>query len=141
MNGNESVGIVLVSHSLKLADGTADVIRNLAGYVEIATAGGVHTMGATPGDVLNALEGMRSSNVLVFTDIGSSTIATLAALDVAPDELTGRVRVVNAPFVEGALLAGVSAMDNGTVAECLEAAESGLDLARRKVPTIASSEV
>lgn len=106
MSEPEAVGLVLVSHSLRLAEGTADVIRGLAGYVEIATAGGKSgALGATPGDVLRAVEDMRSSNILVFTDIGSSILATGAALDVADPDLRGRVTVLNAPFVEGAVCA------------------------------------
>lgn len=48
-------------------------------------------------------------DVLVLLDLGSSTMNTSLALELLPEDQRARVRVADAPLVEGAVLAAVSA--------------------------------
>jgi phosphoenolpyruvate---glycerone phosphotransferase subunit DhaM len=118
------VGIVLVSHSSVVAEGTAELVRHLAGEVEISAVGGDSegTLGTDPERIRAAIEGLRADEILVFMDLGSAVLSAETVLEMLPPNLGGRVRLVDAPFVEGAFAAGVVASAGADAAECLEAA-------------------
>lgn len=118
------VGIVLVSHSSVVAEGTAELVRHLAGEVEISAVGGDSegTLGTDPERIRAAIEGLRAGEILVFMDLGSAVLSAETVLEMLPPDLGGRVRLVDAPFVEGAFAAGVVASAGADAAECLEAA-------------------
>jgi phosphoenolpyruvate---glycerone phosphotransferase subunit DhaM len=118
------VGIVLVSHSSVVAEGTAELVRHLAGEGEISAVGGDSegTLGTDPERIRAAIEGLRADEILVFMDLGSAVLSAETVLEMLPPDLGGRVRLVDAPFVEGAFAAGVVASAGADAAECLEAA-------------------
>ncbi|QKY69904.1 dihydroxyacetone kinase phosphoryl donor subunit DhaM [Lentibacillus sp. CBA3610] len=101
------VGIVLISHSPKIVDGTKDMIRQVIKDVPIETAGGTdeNAVGTSIEKIQQAID--RANNgqgVLVFYDIGSAQMnAEMAA------EMTEAVdvRIMEAPLVEGAYVAAV----------------------------------
>jgi PTS hybrid protein len=119
------VGLVLVSHSREIAVGLARLVGQIAGPdVTVRAAGGMPdgSLGTDGGEVLAALRAAANgdgSGAVVLMDLGSSVLAVRAALgELGPDELE-RIAVVDAPFVEGAVAAGVTAStgaDLGTVA-------------------------
>ena len=102
------VGIVLVSHSRELAQGLADLASQVAGpEVRIEPAGGgpegtLGTSGSTVGDAIERAD--SGAGVVVLADLGS---AVLTVKDVVQDRFNGRVRLLDAPFVEGAIAAAV----------------------------------
>jgi PTS hybrid protein len=107
------VGLVLVSHSAAIADGLAEFVRQVAGpEVAIVPAGGGPdgTLGTDGGRVLDALRSVAGgAGAVVLMDLGSSVLSVRAALDeLEPAESEG-IAVVDAPFVEGAIAAGVAA--------------------------------
>ncbi len=60
--------------------------------------------------VLRAIEECWSEDgVLVLMDLGSAVLSAEMALDLLPEERRARVRLVAAPFVEGAVAAAVAA--------------------------------
>ncbi|MBN2203523.1 MAG: PTS-dependent dihydroxyacetone kinase phosphotransferase subunit DhaM, partial [Thermoleophilia bacterium] len=115
------VGIVLVCHSAKLAEGVKELAAQVAaGALRIAVAGGLDrvpatgaadaTLGTDAMLVLRAIEEVWSEDgVLVLMDLGSAVLSAEMALDLLPEERRGRVRLVAAPFVEGAVAAAVAA--------------------------------
>jgi dihydroxyacetone kinase phosphotransfer subunit len=112
-NGNGLVGLVLVSHSAAIADGLAEFVRQVAGpEVAIVPAGGGPdgTLGTDGGRVLDALRSVAGgAGAVVLMDLGSSVLSVRAALEeLEPAESEG-IAVVDAPFVEGAIAAGVAA--------------------------------
>jgi dihydroxyacetone kinase phosphotransfer subunit len=112
-NGNGLVGLVLVSHSAAIADGLAEFVRQVAGpEVAIVPAGGGPdgTLGTDGGRVLDALRSVAGgAGAVVLMDLGSSVLSVRAALEeLEPAECEG-IAVVDAPFVEGAIAAGVAA--------------------------------
>lgn len=123
------VGIVLVSHSAALAGGLAEIIGQVAGSeVRIETAGGSLDGGlGTSGDrVEAALTNADSGDgVVVLVDLGSSVLVVRHLLSTLGTN--GRIRLVDAPMVEGAIAAGVVASGGATVAEVAAAAESARD--------------
>ena len=118
------VGIVLVSHSPQVAEGTAELVRNMAGEVEMAAVGGDvdGSLGTDPDRIRSSIEGLESDEVLVFMDIGSAVLSAETVLETLDPEVAEKVWLVDAPFVEGAFAAGVLASTGADAEECVEAA-------------------
>ncbi len=118
------VGMVLVSHSPEVADGTAELVRTMAGEVEMVAVGGDTdgSFGTDPDRIRSAIEGLEADEVLVFMDIGSAVLSAETVLEMLEPEVAEKVRLVDAPFVEGAFAAGVLASTGADADECIEAA-------------------
>lgn len=125
MSGEATVGIVLVSHSAALAEGTAEVAGQIGGgSVIIAPAGGTED-----GGIGTSIERVRqallaaggSAGVVILPDLGSSVLTVRALL--SEEDFAGPVAVADAPFVEGAVAATVAAAAGGDVKAVLQAAE------------------
>src|SRR5689334_93553 len=105
-----SVGIVLVSHSAELAAGLRLLVEQIgADTVPLATAGGTDDgrIGTSYDRVLAAIRDVdRGAGVVVLPDLGSSVLTARTVLEDHPsDDIT----IVDAPFVEGAVAAAVTA--------------------------------
>lgn len=108
------VGIVLVSHSAAVAASVAELVQGLVGAgggVPVAPAGGTEDGGlGTSAELIAAAAASvdRGAGVAVLVDLGSSVL-TVKALLAEGDELPDRTRLIDAPFVEGAVAAVVTA--------------------------------
>ena len=118
------VGFVLISHSKEIAEGTADLVRQMAGEVEMAAVGGDSegSFGTDPDRIKEAVEGLDADEVLIFMDLGSAVLSAEMVLEMLEEDLRNRARLVDAPFVEGAFAAGVVASAGADAEECVEAA-------------------
>jgi phosphoenolpyruvate---glycerone phosphotransferase subunit DhaM len=130
------VGLVLVSHSAEIASGLAGLVGQVAGPdVPIRAAGGMPdgSFGTDGGRVLETLRGAANgggAGAVVLMDLGSSVLAVRAALaELEPEELE-RIVVADAPLVEGAVAAGVTASTGAGLAEVAEAAREARDVAK-----------
>jgi phosphocarrier protein FPr len=109
------IGIVIVSHSAKLAEGVVELARNMGGAdIRIQAAGGLdmpeQPLGTDPMLILNAIEGVYSDDgVLVLMDLGSAILSAEMAIDMLPEEKRNKVILCEAPIVEGAVAAAVQA--------------------------------
>ncbi len=126
MSDEAKVGIVLVSHSAALAEGTAEVAGQIGGgTVAIAAAGGTDDgcIGTSIAKVRRAL-GLADAGagVVILPDLGSSVLTVRALLSEAED-LPESLAVADAPFVEGAVAATVAAAAGGDIKAVLGAAE------------------
>jgi PTS hybrid protein len=119
------VGMVLVSHSLQVAEGTAELVWSMAGEVKMAAVGGDAdgSLGTDPDRIRLAIEGLEADEVLVFMDIGSAVLSAETVLEMLEPEVAAKVRLVDAPFIEGAFAAGVLASTGADAEECIEAAQ------------------
>ena len=119
-----AVGIVLVSHSPRIAEGTAELVGHMAGEVEVRAVGGDTEggLGTDPDGILAAVEGLGTDEVLVFMDIGSAVLSAETVLDMLEPGTKEKVRLVDAPLVEGAFAAAVMASTGAGGEECVEAA-------------------
>ena len=110
---NGFVGLVLVSHSAAIAEGLAELVAQVAGPdVAIVTAGGGPdgSLGTDGGRVLEALErGATGAGSVVLVDLGSAVLSVRAALGELDPEAAAQLDVADAPLVEGAIAAGVTA--------------------------------
>ena len=118
------VGLVLVSHSPEIAEGTAELVRHMAGEVEVTAVGGDSdgALGTDPERIQTAIEELEAGEVLVFMDIGSAVLSAETVLEMLDPEVAEKVWLVDAPFVEGAFSAGVLASTGADAEECVEAA-------------------
>ena len=86
------VGIVIVSHSHLIAEGVAELAREMGGPdVRLETAGGLnmpdHPIGTDAVMVMEAIERAWSDDgVLVLMDLGSAVLSAEMALDLMPEE-------------------------------------------------------
>lgn len=109
------VGIVVVAHSEQLAAGVCEVALQMAGgkNVLVLPAGGTEDgrLGTSLDKVMNALRQIldQGYSALILADLGSSIMVAEMALEYLPPEWQSRVRLANAPLVEGALAAVVAA--------------------------------
>ena len=118
------VGIVLVSHSVRLAEGTADLAGQVSGgSVRVLAAGGTDDggLGTSAEKIGAALAGAETgAGVLVLPDLGSAVLTVRAMLEDLPQS---RVVLVDAPFVEGAVAATVTAAAGADLKAVAQAAE------------------
>ncbi|MFE4656424.1 PTS-dependent dihydroxyacetone kinase phosphotransferase subunit DhaM [Streptomyces hydrogenans] len=116
--GPGRVGIVLVSHSAAVAGAVADLARGLAGgggLAPVAAAGGTPDGGlGTSSELITAAARAvdEGAGVALLVDLGSAVL-TVKALLAEGDELPAGARLVDAPFVEGAVAALVTASAGG----------------------------
>ena len=119
------VGIVLVSHSFELAHGLAAMAVQVAGddvRVEPAGGGPDGSLGTTGDAVWNAIVRADSGQgVVVLADLGSSILTVRHLLE--EGRPNGHVRLVDAPFVEGAIAAAVMSSAGQELEDVARAAE------------------
>jgi len=126
------VGIVLVSHSAELARGLARLAAAVAGAeVRIEPAGGDPAGGlGTSGDLVSAAldRADTGDGVVALGDLGSAFLILRGVLE----ERGGseRVRLVDAPFVEGAVAAAVVASAGASLDDVARAAEQARGAAK-----------
>jgi len=127
MNG--SVGIVLVSHSAELATGLGALLAQIGSdTVPVVAAGGTDDgrIGTSYELIAKAItKADQGAGVIVLPDLGSSVLTTRTVLD---DHPRTDVTVVDAPFVEGAVAAVVTAAAGGDLDAVITAAKEARDV-------------
>jgi dihydroxyacetone kinase phosphotransfer subunit len=120
------VGVVLVSHSPKLAEGLAELVRELGGdQVPVIAAGGMDdgSLGTSYGRIEQAVsEADQGAGVLLLGDLGSALLTVKTLLDEGVGK-EARAVLADAPFVEGAVAAVVTASAGGDLDSVRAAAE------------------
>jgi PTS hybrid protein len=123
------VGIVLVSHSPQLAAGLAELLAAIGSPdVAVVLAAGTEDgrLGTNPDAVGVAVASAdRGDGVVVLPDLGSAVLSVKVALE---DSDPARHVLVDAPFVEGAVAAAVTAAGGAPVGEVAEAARGARDV-------------
>ena len=117
------VGIVIVSHSQKLAEGVVEVAKMMAQDAPIAAAGGLEdgNLGTSYEKICAAVEEVYSADgVAVLMDMGS---AVMTAEMVLEDLDKPNVKLLDCPLVEGAVLAAVDSAGGRTLDEIAERVE------------------
>nr|WSZ94437.1 dihydroxyacetone kinase phosphoryl donor subunit DhaM [Streptomyces sp. NBC_00857] len=121
------VGIVLVSHSRAVATAVAALAQGLTGgatTAPVAPAGGTQDGGLGTSSELIATAAAavnRGAGVAILVDLGSAVL-TVKTLLAEGDELPDNTRLVDAPFVEGAVAAVVTASAGGDLDAVVAAA-------------------
>src|SRR6266849_3258375 len=122
-----AVGLVIVSHSSRLADGVAELADQMTqGKTPIAAAGGAidDILGTSTDKILDAIQSVDGPDgVLVLLDLGSAILSAEMALEMLSDEQRNRIRLSYAPLVEGAVAAALEASLGRTLAQVQQMAE------------------
>ncbi|MBW4492891.1 MAG: phosphoenolpyruvate--protein phosphotransferase [Oscillatoria princeps RMCB-10] len=126
------VGIVIVAHSAKLAAGVRELAQQMVGSeVKIALAAGIddpeNPFGTDAVRVCEAIESVYSdAGVVVLMDLGSALMSAEMAVEFLPEEKRDRVRLCEAPLVEGALAAAVRAGAGASLEQVMAEARGSL---------------
>jgi phosphoenolpyruvate---glycerone phosphotransferase subunit DhaM len=123
----ESVGVVIVSHSPKVAEGAADMVRQMVGEeVPLAWTGGNPSggLGTDVGQIMAAIDrAWSNAGVVVLVDLGGAETNSEMAIEMLPDDRRGKVLICNAPVVEGAVVAATEASGGSSVDVVRQTAE------------------
>jgi PTS hybrid protein len=136
----DRIGLVFVSHSALIASGLVALARQMAPTTTLVAAGGMDDEGiGTSFDKISAAlaDADGGAGVVVLCDLGSAILTAETALEFLDDETRARVRIADAPLVEGGVAAAVAAEIGGDLAAVLAAAESA-GSQRPDAPTPAS---
>jgi dihydroxyacetone kinase phosphotransfer subunit len=114
-----NVGIVIVSHSPKVAEGAADMVRQMVGdSVPLAWTGGnvEGGLGTDVAAIIAAIERAWSdAGVAVLVDLGGAETNSEMAIDMLDAGRRERVVVCEAPVVEGAVMAATESSGGATL--------------------------
>ena len=140
------VNILLVSHSYQLANGVAELVRQMApsDSVKIDVAAEIgddhQEIGTNAVEIMEKLNALYTpEGTLVLMDLGSAILSAEMALDMLDEEVKTQVRLCPAPFVEGAIAAGVQANMGSDLDSVYREAMSAL-LAKQQLQPEASQE-
>jgi PTS hybrid protein len=131
-----TVGLVVVSHSAKIAEGVVELAGQMAGQVRIQAAGGtdeggIGTDGTLIAEAIAAAD--EGDGVLILVDLGSAVLSAQLAIDELVGEAArGRVRIAEAPVVEGAVVAAIQASAGSRLEVVDQAARGAATLVKVK---------
>jgi dihydroxyacetone kinase phosphotransfer subunit len=131
------VGIVIVSHSEKLAIGVQELATQMvhgsmwADAPRFAIAAGIddveNPLGTDAMQIYQAIELVYSDEgVVVLMDLGSAVLSAELALEFLPEEQRAKVRLCDAPLVEGAIAAVVQAANGANIEQVIAEARGAL---------------
>ena len=127
------VGIVIVSHSWKIAEGVCDLAREMSS-AKIIPAGGLEdgSIGTDAARIVQAIKDAdQGDGVAIIADIGSSIMSAEAAIEILEDEGEEiHAEIADAPIVEGAICAAVEAAGGGNLDSVLTSAEESKDASK-----------
>lgn len=126
------IHLVIVSHSRQLAEGLAELARQMAPPdLTIAAVGGVQDgqgqvhLGTDALAIVDAIKANPSPDgVLILVDLGSAVLSAETAVDLLDEALQQRCLISNAPLVEGTIIAAIEAGLDHNLAEINESAEA-----------------
>ena len=117
------VGIVIVSHCEKLAEGVVDLARLMAAETPMRAAGGMDDggFGTSFEKITNAINEIYTDDgVIILVDLGSAVMTTEMVLEMMEDR---NVKMVDCPLVEGAIAASVVADGGAPMLDVIRAAQ------------------
>lgn len=117
------VGLVIVSHSQKLAESVVELAALMAPEAPMAAAGGMEDggFGTSFEKIYEAIESVYSDDgVIVLMDLGSAVMTTEMVIESMEDRL---IKMVDCPIVEGAISASVSAAGGDSIENVVESAK------------------
>lgn len=120
------VGLVIVSHSQKLAEGVKELAKQMAPDVPIEPAGGTSDgcLGTDAVLIQQAVEKLSDCDgVLVLMDLGSAVLSAQTALEFLDESVRAKVALADSPLVEGAVAAAVQASLGSPLESVKEVAE------------------
>ena len=123
---SSNVGIVIVSHSPKVAEGAADMVRQMVGAeVPVAWTGGNPDGGlgtSVPAIIAAIDQAWSEAGVAILVDLGGAETNSEMAVEMIGEPRAHRIVVCNAPIVEGAVMAATEASGGASLKEVVATA-------------------
>lgn len=126
------VGIVIVSHSRRLAEGVRELAAQMVqGKVPLAVAAGIddpeHPLGTDATKIYEAIASVYTEEgVIVLMDLGSALMNAEMALEFFPEEHRHHVYLCEASLVEGVFAAAVAAASGRNIEQVMAEARGAL---------------
>ena len=126
------VGIVIISHSAKLAEGVKELAQQMIQTnVPLAIAAGIddpaNPFGTDAIQIQAAIESVNDGlGVMVLMDLGSAILSAEMALEFLSEEEREKVKLCEAPLVEGAIAAVVEAASGASLEQVMASARASL---------------
>ena len=121
------VGVVIVSHSQKVAEGIREMALQMARPGQQIIAAGGMDNGSIGTDVIKVSEAIMAANtgdgVVVMVDLGSAVMTADTALELLDEEVRDKVKIADAPILEGAISAVVEASLGSNLESVVETAQ------------------
>ncbi|HYE82926.1 MAG TPA: dihydroxyacetone kinase phosphoryl donor subunit DhaM [Clostridia bacterium] len=129
------VGIVIVSHSAKVALGIKELAEQMTGgNSSIIAAGGLED-GSIGTDAVRIMEAIKKADtgdgVVVMVDLGSAVLSSNLAIELLGEGVRERIRIADAPVLEGAVIAAVQASIGDSLEDVLAAAEASRSMLKK----------
>ncbi len=122
------VGIVVVSHSARLAEGIVELAKLISSDCPIAAAGGLEdgSFGTSYERIMNAVESVHNEDgTLILMDMGSAVMTTEMVLE---DLNYENLRMADCPVVEGTVAAAAASSGGMTLEETFQEALSARNI-------------
>ncbi|WP_369024831.1 dihydroxyacetone kinase phosphoryl donor subunit DhaM [Mycoplasma capricolum] len=115
------VGIVVISHSSKIAQGAVELAKQMANNVKIIPAGGTkdNNIGTDIDLVFKAIYQAFDQNdgAIILFDLGSALMNAQMAVELLEPEIQQKVEIIDAALVEGTILAAINSSMNKSIKE------------------------
>jgi len=118
------VGIVIISHSNKVAEGVKELALQMADNVPIAAAGGTsdNGLGTDIEKIVFAINHVYSEDgVVMLFDLGSAYMNAQMAIESLPQEMQKNIVIIDVALVEGAIVIAVESSIGKNLMEIQEA--------------------
>lgn len=118
------VGIVIVSHSEKVAEGVKELALQMAPDACIVAAGGRPdgSIGTDVGKIITAIEEVQQGDgVVILVDLGSAVMSSEMAIEMV--ENPENIKIVDGPLVEGAIVGTLEASVNSKLKDVIAVIE------------------
>ena len=122
VSSQQNVGIVIVSHSPKVAEGAADMVRQM----KLAWCGGDPGggLGTSVEAIIAAIENAwTDKGVAILVDLGGAETNSEMAIEIIGEPRSDKIRICNAPVVEGAVMAATEASGGAALGAVVATAE------------------
>ena len=126
------VGIVIVSHSSKVAEGIREMALQMANPDQkIIAAGGTDAggIGTDAVKILNAInEADDGDGVVLLVDLGRAVLSAEVAMEMLEEIVRERVRIADTPILEGSISAVVEASIGSPLEAVVATAEEAREI-------------
>ena len=115
------VGIVVVSHSQKVAEGAKELALQMAADAKIAAAGGLQdgSIGTDMEKITNAINKVMSDDgVIMLVDMGSAIMTSEMAIEMSDNP--EKIKIVDTPVVEGTIFGAVEASIGSSMEQIMD---------------------
>jgi len=128
------VGIVIVSHSAKVAEGIRELALQMAAAAQRIVAAGGLVDGAIGTDAIKIKEAIITANdgdgVAVMVDLGSAVLSAELAIEMLEDQEIVAA-IADAPILEGTIAATVEASVGQPLSRVIATAEGARELRKQ----------